>query len=197
MVTYIIVLVTAVVSIACFSNRKLFNELAFSSYRVVNNREWYRVITHGFVHADYTHLIVNMFTFWSFGTYMESWFEATGFGVGYYLLLYFGGMVVASVYDIVKYRKDPYYMSIGASGAVSSVLFAAIFLNPWEKILFFAVIPVPGIIFALCYLAYTQYMAKQGGGNINHYAHLYGAIYGFIFPILLEPSLLQRFLDSF
>lgn len=119
-----------------------------------------------------------------------------GFGKGAYLALYFGGMIVASLYDLIKRRNDPYYVSIGASGAVSAVLFTSIFLDPWGKILFFAVLPVPGIVFGLLYLAYCQYMAKQTGDNINHNAHFYGAIYGLIFPMLLEPSLLHLFLSQ-
>lgn len=197
MVTYLIIFATVGISLWCFNNRNLFNKLAFSSYRVIKYNEWYRIITHGFVHGDYMHLFVNMFTFWSFGAYMEKWLDVMGFGVGYYLLLYFGGMVVASIYDVIKYRNDPYYVSIGASGAVSAILFAAIFLNPWEKILLFAVIPVPGIIFALCYLAYSQYMAKQSGDNVNHYAHIFGAVYGFVFPAVIDPSLIGEFLKHF
>lgn len=197
MITYLIIAITVGISIACFNNRNLFEKLAFSPYRCVKYNEWYRLITHGFVHGDYMHLFVNMFTFWSFGAYMEQWFEYKGFGTGYYLLLYFGGMIIASVYDIIKYRNNSNYLSIGASGAVSSILFAAIFLNPWDKILLFAVIPVPGIIFALCYLAYSQYMAKQSGDNINHYAHIFGAIYGFIFPAVIDPSLITEFLSHF
>ena len=120
-----------------------------------------------------------------------------GFGVWAYLVLYFGGMIVASVYDLLRYRNDPYYSSIGASGAVAAVLFCTIFLNPWDKILLFAVVPIPGILFGILYLIYCQYMARRGGGNINHNAHFYGAVFGFIYPILLEPRLLQLFLSHF
>lgn len=166
-------------------------KLALIPYRAVKDNEWYRLITHGFIHADMTHLLVNMFTFWSFGTYMEQTYKYMGFGNGAYLVLYFGGMIVASVYDLVKHRNDPYYVSIGASGAVSAVLFSSIFFDPWGKILFFAVLPIPGILFGVLYLVYCQYMSKRGGDNINHNAHFYGAVFGFIFPILLEPSLLR------
>jgi len=144
-----------------------------------------------------THLLVNMFTFWSFGTYMESAFGYLGLGAGGYLGLYFGGMVAASLYDLVRRRNDPYYVSIGASGAVSAVLFTSIFLDPWGKILFFAVLPIPGIIFGVIYLAYCQYMAKQAGDNVNHNAHFYGALYGLIYPAILEPSLIKVFLSLF
>ena len=116
MITYVIIGVTVVVSYICFGNHELFRKLAFIPYCTVHNREWYRFITHGFVHADMTHLLVNMFTFWSFGTYMESAFGYLGLGTGGYLGLYFGGMVAASLYDLIRRRNDPYYVSIGASG---------------------------------------------------------------------------------
>ena len=111
MITYVIIGVTVVVSYICFGNHELFRKLAFIPYCTVHNREWYRLITHGFVHADMTHLLVNMFTFWSFGTYMESAFGYLGLGTGGYLGLYFGGMVAASLYDLIRRRNDPYYVS--------------------------------------------------------------------------------------
>ena len=197
MITYVIIGVTVVVSYICFGNHELFRKLAFIPYCTVHNREWYRLITHGFVHADMTHLLVNMFTFWSFGKYIEETFRYLGFGEGAFLLLYFGGMVVASASDVIRYRNAAWYTSIGASGAVSAVLFTAIFLNPWDKILLFAAIPIPGILFGLLYLAYCQYMARQGSDNINHNAHFYGAVYGFLFPALLNPSLIKAFLSHF
>ena len=167
MMTYIILIATVVVSIACFNNYSLFNKLSCNPYRMVHSREWYRIISHGFVHADWTHLIVNMFTFLSFGLYVENQFVAWGFGSSSFLILYFGGMVAASVYDVWKYRNNQYYSSIGASGAVSSVLFTAIFLHPWDKIYFFAIVPIPGIVFGFIYLLYCQYMAKRDGDNIR------------------------------
>mgnify|MGYP001079404276 FL=1 len=197
MFTDLLIIVTAAVSIACFNKYQLFERLSLKPYRVVQHQEWWRIITHGFVHADWIHLLVNMFTFWSFGGYIETAFEYLGFGKWAFLTLYFGGMIAASISDIIRYRNAEWYTSIGASGAVSAVLFAAIFLNPWDKILLFAVIPIPGILFGVLYLAYCQYMARQGGDNINHNAHFYGAVFGFVFPILLEPRLFQMFLSHF
>lgn len=197
MITYLITGITVLISIICFSNRALFNKLSLSPYRVVHAREWYRVITHGFVHADWLHLFVNMFTFWSFGEFIEKAFEYMGFKSWAFLLLYFGGMIVASISDLIRHRNDSWYSSIGASGAVSAVLFSAIFLNPWDKILLFAAIPIPGIVFGVIYLIYCQYMAKQSQDNINHNAHFYGALFGFIFPALLEPRLIHAFFSHF
>ena len=196
MLTYLIIGTTVAVSFICFSRRNLINKLSFNSYAIRKRNEWYRVITHGFVHADTMHLLVNMFTFWSFGTYMESLFVNIGFGQWGFLGLYFGGMIFSSLYDLIKYRDNMYYQSIGASGAVSAVLFASILFNPWGIILLFAVIPVPGIIFGILYLIYCQYMAKQSADNINHNAHFYGAIYGMGFPIALQPSLMHVFLNQ-
>ncbi|WP_251619989.1 rhomboid family intramembrane serine protease [Odoribacter lunatus] len=197
MITYTIITVTVLISFVCFNNRELFEKLALNPYRVIHRHEWYRIITHGFVHADTTHLFVNMFTYWSFGTYIENVFEATGWGTVNYLLLYFGAMVVASIPDFIKYRYAEWYRSIGASGAVSAILFTSIFLNPWDKILLFAALPVPGIVFGIIYLIYCQYMAKRGGDNINHNAHFFGAIYGFIFPLFMNPRLWEVFLSYF
>jgi len=195
--TYILIIITVAVSLACFNNGTLFGKLSLKPYRVIHANEWYRVISHGFVHADWTHLFVNLFTFWSFGLYIEDSFEALDFGTWAFPVLYFGGMIAASIADLIRYRNAPWYSSIGASGAVSAVLFTSIFLNPWGKILFFAVIPIPGILFGVIYLAYCQYMAQRGGDNINHHAHFYGALFGFLFPLLLDPALFRYFLSCF
>ncbi|WP_080903887.1 rhomboid family intramembrane serine protease [Parabacteroides sp. Marseille-P3160] len=197
MITYILIAITCAVSFICFSNRSLFEKLALIPFRVVRNHEWYRIITHGFVHADSMHLLVNMFTFWSFGVYIETLFLSMEFSEGVYLLLYFGGMVVASIGDLIKQKGNPAFISIGASGAVSSVLFTYIFFEPFGKILLFAVLPIPSLLFGVLYLIYCQYMARRAKDNINHYAHFYGAIYGFCFPLLVEPSLINLFLSHF
>lgn len=196
MLTLVIIVITVLVSITCFNNGQLFDKLSFSAYRVIKNNEWYRLITHGFVHADWVHLFVNMFTFYSFGSYIESLFKHLGYGPWVFFLLYFGGMIAASLYDLYKYRNNRYYSSIGASGAVSAILFSFILFNPWDKIYLFAVLPIPGIIFGPLYLLYCQYMAKRSSDNINHNAHFYGAVYGLLFPILLNPRFLTLFWEQ-
>jgi len=196
MLTYLIIGITGIVSYMCFGRRDLVNKFSFNSYAIFKRKEWFRFITHGFVHADMTHLLINMFTFWSFGTYMEYYFSQIGFGLWGFIGLYFGGMIFSSLYDLVKYRDNIYYQSIGASGAVSAVLFSSILFDPWGTILLFAVIPIPGIIFGVLYLIYCQYMAKRSSDNINHNAHFYGAVYGLLFPILLQPSLAGLFVEE-
>lgn len=164
MITYIILAVTVAVSIACFNNYSLFNKLSYSPYRMTHSGEWYRIVTHGFVHADWTHLIVNMFTFLSFGVYVENWFTGLGFSGASFLLLYFGGMIAASIYDLWKYRNNVYYTSIGASGAVSAILFTAIFLNPWDKIYFFCDSSHSRYRFWFCLLVLLPHTWRNGAG---------------------------------
>lgn len=195
MFTYLLIAANVLISYSCFSNNGLFYRLAYIPYRVIRDKEWYRVFTHGFVHADMTHLLVNMFTFWSFGTYMEELFEEVGFNKISYVGLYFGGMVMASIHDLITKRDQPNYVSVGASGAVSAILFASIVFNPWGKILLFAIIPIPGILFGVLYLVYCQYMSRKSVDHVNHNAHFYGAVYGFLYPILLNPDLLNQFIE--
>ena len=196
--TIIIIAITCLISIMAFNRPDLTDKLQFNASKVVHKKEFYRLISHGFIHANWEHLIVNMIVLYSFGRAIEMYFDY-GFGRmanSYFLLLYFGGMVVSNLYALIKHRNDYYYNAVGASGAVSAVLFAAIFFNPWEKIYFFGLIPMPGIIFAVLYLIYSYYMSRKQNDNIAHDAHFLGALFGFIFPILLNFSYLELFLDK-
>ncbi len=196
--TIIIIVITCFVSIAAFSRLDLMEKLQFNASKVYHQKQYYRLVSHGFVHANWEHLIVNMIVLYSFGRAIEYYFDY-GFGRmsnAYFLLLYFGGMIVSNAYALIKHRNNYYYNAVGASGAVSAVLFAAIFFEPWEKIYFFGLLPVPGIIFAVLYLAYSYYMSRKQSDNIAHDAHFLGALFGFILPILLNASYFERFLDK-
>ena len=196
--TFIIIAITAIVSIAVFNRPDLTDKLQFNASKVIHKREYHRLISHGFVHANWEHLIVNMIVLYSFGNAIEAYFES-GFGRLhniYFLFLYFGGMIFANVYALYKHQNNYYYNAVGASGAVSAILFAAIFFEPWNKIYFFGILPVPGIVFAILYLAYSYYMSRKQSDHVAHDAHFLGAIFGFIFPILLDARLLERFLDK-
>ncbi len=198
MVTWFLIGITVVVSYVAFNNRELMTKLQFNAARVVHQRQYYRLLSHAFVHANWTHLFVNMFVLYFFGEAVEKYF-AYFFGnwsVFYYLLLYTGGTAASNLWSLAKNKDNYYYNAIGASGAVSAVLFTFIFLNPWEKLYFFGLIPIPGIIFAAGYLLYSWYMSRKESDNVAHDAHFLGAIFGILFPILLKPSLVTNFIDQ-
>ncbi|MDR2293245.1 MAG: rhomboid family intramembrane serine protease [Prevotellaceae bacterium] len=193
--TLTIIIITVLASIAAFESSRIFDRFLLSPYMIVHKNEWYRIITHGFIHANWAHLLINMFVFYSFGQALMHYLYFIGNSITHFLVIYFGGMVFATLTTIVKNRNNSAYRGIGASGAVSAVLFACIFFDPWNKLLFMGIIPVPGIIFAILYLAYCSYMSRNSNDNINHDAHLYGAIFGFVYPVLIEPDLLKYFIN--
>jgi membrane associated rhomboid family serine protease len=174
------------------------DRLQFNASKIVHKNEYHRLITHAFVHANWEHLIVNMIVFYSFGSAIEVYFKYY-FGnnhILYYFLLYFGGILFSNLYALVKHRNNYFYNAVGASGAVASIVFAAIFFDPWNKILFFMVLPIPGIVFAALYLVYSYQMSMKQKDNVAHDAHFLGALFGFIFPILVNPQMFETFLDK-
>lgn len=198
MITWLIIGVTALVSYLAFQNSELKAKLQFNAAKIIHEKEYYRLVSHAFIHANWTHLLVNMFVLYFFGRNIEAYFGYY-FGnraIAYFLLLYFGGILASNIWSLIKQQNNYYYNAVGASGAVSAVLFAAIFFNPWEKLYLFAIVPVPGILFAVGYLFYSYQKGKKGNDNVAHDAHFLGAVFGFIFPILLKPDLLGQFIDK-
>jgi membrane associated rhomboid family serine protease len=196
--TTIIIIMTALVSVSAFNRYNLLEKLQFNASKIWHQKEYYRLISHGFVHANWEHLIVNMIVLFSFGKAIEAYFQY-GFGRmanAYFLILYFGGLIVSNAYALFKHRNNYYYNAVGASGAVSAVLFAAIFFDPWGRIYFFGILPVPGIVFAVLYLIYSYYMSRKQQDQIAHDAHFLGALFGFIYPVLLNGRLMERFIDK-
>ncbi len=200
--TLIIIIVTLIISVIAFYSEEIMSKMMLNPYQVYHKREWYRMITHGFLHADWTHLIINMIVLYSFGSNVEGWFRKLKMA-GYidsvavtYSLLYFGGIVVSSMITLFRHRNNRWYNSVGASGAVSAVIFTSIFFNPLDRLYFFAVIPIPGIVFAILYLVYSSYMSRRSRDNINHDAHFLGAVYGFVFPFLIDLDLISHFLEG-
>lgn len=196
--TIILIAITVVVSYAAFKSPKLMDQLQFNASKIVHKKEYHRLITHAFIHANWEHLLVNMIVLFSFGSAIEMYFKAN-FGnnaILDYALLYFGGILASNIYALIKHRNNYFYNSVGASGAVSAVLFAAIFFDPWNPIYFFGILPIPGIIFAALYLVYSYQMSVKQKDNVAHDAHFLGALYGFIFPILLNPLLFESFMDK-
>ncbi|HZL11833.1 MAG TPA: rhomboid family intramembrane serine protease [Prolixibacteraceae bacterium] len=196
--TIILIAITVAVSFAAFKSPKLMDQLQFNASKIYHKKEYHRLITHAFIHANWEHLFVNMIVLFSFGRAIEVYFEYN-FGnlyIQYYLLLYFGGILVSNIYALIKHRNNYFYNSVGASGAVSAILFAAIFFDPWNMIYFFGILPIPGVVFAALYLVYSYQMSVKQKDNVAHDAHFLGALFGFIFPILLNPSLFETFLDK-
>ena len=196
--TIILIAITLAVSYAAFKSPKLMGQLQFNASKIYYKKEYHRLITHAFVHANWEHLFVNMIVLFSFGRAIEVYFEYNfgGNHILYFFLLYFGGILISNVYALFKHRNNYLYNSVGASGAVSAVLFAAIFFDPWNMIYFFGILPIPGIVFAVLYLIYSYQMGKKQKDNVAHDAHFLGAVYGFIFPVLLNPDLFQLFLSK-
>jgi membrane associated rhomboid family serine protease len=193
-VTLAILVITCVVSFIAFSNARLLGRLVLWPPAVSRERQYDRLLTCGFVHADFGHLLFNMFTFLSFGAYIERLFTPQIGAVGYGLF-YAGGIVISALPSYLRHRDDANYRSLGASGAVSAVLFAFILVKPWATLLVFA-FPVPAIVFALVYLVYTIYMDRRQTDRINHSAHLWGAVYGVLFTIALDPGVAGRFIEQ-
>ncbi len=163
----------------------------FNPYTVYKKNEWWRFFTSGLIHSDFMHLGLNMLVFYSFGQaveyYFDDIFDARG---GYYfVILYLGGMLISSAPTYSKQKSNYLYNSLGASGAVSAILFAAIMLNPWNQVYIMGIFGLPGIVFGPLYLFLEHRMSTKSNDNINHDAHFWGAVFGFLFPILLKPEL--------
>ena len=165
-------------------------------FRISRRKEYYRLISSGFIHKDYLHLFFNMFSLYFFGPHVEWLFQNIfGFGLGsfYYLLLYFLALVLSDAPTLMKYKNYPHYNSLGASGAVSAVIFAFIIFQPLEKICLYGIFCFPGFILGSIFLIYSYYQAKNSRDQINHDAHLYGALFGLIFCVILYPPSLSNF----
>lgn len=201
MMTYILIGFTALISIQAFSRNDSFYKLQFNAYQIYHRKQWYRLLTHGFLHASWTHLLVNMLVLFFFGPHVEKILQRTLPGTLsnwhgiIYLLYYFAAIIIASLTSLYKHKDDPWYNAVGASGAVSAVLFTFIFFNPWELLYFYGIIPVPGIIMGVLYLIYSHYMSRRESDNVNHDAHISGAIFGLIFPLLVDIRSIGGFID--
>jgi membrane associated rhomboid family serine protease len=193
-VTLILVAITCLVSWQAWERQRLFDRLILWPPAIDRKREYDRLIGHGFIHADGVHLVVNMLTLYSFGGVMEAFFSQRIGMVGF-LAFYLSAIVIAILPTYLRHRRDSRYRSLGASGAVSAVLFSSVLLDPWAGIVLFFILPLPAIVFAVLYVGYSIWMDKRGGDNINHSAHLWGALYGMVFALAAEPRLGMHFLQ--
>jgi len=184
--TWILIGVTVLVSWQAFNNRQLMERLILWPPAIDRHRQYDRLLSHGFIHADWQHLLFNMITLYFFGSLVERWFVPYIGHVGF-VLFYLSAILVAILPTYLRHRHDPHYRSLGASGGVSAVLFAFILVQPWSLI-FVLFLPVPAIVYAVLYVGYSIWMDKQGQDNVNHSAHLWGAGYGVLFTLLMEPQ---------
>jgi membrane associated rhomboid family serine protease len=186
-ITIIIIIITSLVSFSAFSNEKLMDTLIFYPPAIHKNNQWYRFFSNGLLHADMTHLLFNMLSLYIFGRVVE-----TQFGVIFgdkgnllYLLMYILALAVCLIPTYNKNKDNYQYRSLGASGAVSAVIFASILLNPLMGMgLFFIPVFIAAFLFGFIYLAVSSWLDRKDGGNINHSAHIFGALFGIGFMIV-------------
>ncbi len=197
-ITLFIIILTVLVSYTTFRNRIAFERMKFNAYEIRQHKTWYRFFSYGLLHADWMHLLVNMFVLYSFGSLVENILvqEFAAMGRFFYALLYVTALLCSVAPSYFKHRKNYYYNAVGASGAVSSVLFASIILHPQGSVYFmFIPIPIPAFIFGLFYLGYSVWMARRGADTVAHDVHFWGAIYGIAYIAVLNPDFIASFIN--
>lgn len=193
--TLTIIIITGITSYLAFNNHEIYSKLIFNPYTINQRRQWYRFWSYGLLHANWIHLALNLFVLYGFGMSVEMQYKEFFGTIGsfYFLLLYVLGLAASTLFDFFKHRENWGYNAVGASGAVSAVLFAAILFKPTQILLIYGIIPIPAVIGGVLYLGYSYYMARKGSGNIGHDAHFWGAVWGFAFTVALDYRLLWAF----
>jgi len=194
--TVIIVVITSIISFIAFSNLKLMDTFIFWPPAVSMRHQYWRFITCGFIHADFMHLLFNMFTLYFFGKGLEFLYAGElGLQHYYFLILYFLALIFSNIPTYLKRKDDYNYRSLGASGAVCAVVFASILIRPWATILLYG-IPMYSIIYALLFMGFSVYMSRRGGDNVNHDAHIWGAVFGIVFTLLVDHETFGNFINA-
>ena len=193
MLTYALIGITVLVSWLAFERPRLLERLILWPPAIDRKKQFDRLLTHGFIHADWQHLLFNMITLFFFGRFAEQVITELIGPIGF-IAFYLSAIVIAILPTYLRHRHDAHYRSLGASGAVSAVLFAFILINPWSLIFIFF-LPVPAILYGVFYVGYSFWMDRKGTDNTNHSAHLSGAIYGVLFMLLMEPRIAGVFLQ--
>lgn len=189
MITLFIIAVTAAITWFAFQKPRLAERMVLWP-PAVKRGQIDRLLTHGFIHADLSHLLFNMLTLFFFGGLIER-VLVPAFGALVFVLFYLSAIVVAILPSLIRHRDDARYRSLGASGAVSAMVFAAILIDPWMKI--FIPIPVPGVLYGIGYVGWSWWADRNSMDGVNHNAHLSGAIYGVLFMLLLAPEVATHF----
>ncbi len=197
-VTLILIIITAASSIYGWNNPDVQNKWMFNPYSVYHGKQYYRFLTSGFIHSNTMHLIFNMIALYFFGGVIERIYEITFgiIGIVFYVITYIAGIIVANLKTYFNHRNSSFYNSLGASGGVASVLFASILYRPTVGICIYFVICIPAFILGVIYLIYSFYSGKRMADDINHDAHLFGALFGIVFTILLRPTVIISFIQQ-
>lgn len=192
--------ITIATSVYAFSNPHILSRMMLNPYSLQQDKSrWITVLTSGIVHADWMHLIFNMMTFYFFGFALEMIFVQLSGEIGhlYFGLLYIISLVLSDIPTIIKHKNNPHYFSLGASGAISAVLFSFILFYPKTELRIFFAIPMPAYIFAIIYIGYCIWASKKASDHINHDAHLFGSLTGILITILLYPWIFKHFIGQF
>jgi membrane associated rhomboid family serine protease len=197
-ITVILICITVAISFYAFNKQDLLGRLMMNPHLIKTKGQYYRFISSGFIHKDHMHLLWNMFSFYFFGTAVEGDFDYVfgEAGAYYFIALYISAIVVSDIPTYRKEKNNTDYNSLGASGGVGSVIFVFIILQPLQSICLYFAFCMPGFIFGLGYMAYTYYQGRKSKDNINHDAHLYGALYGFLFCAITYPTSLLLFYEQ-
>ncbi len=197
-ITYTLIGITVLVSMYAFNNEGVLRGFMMNPYMITSRNQYYRFLTSGFIHRDHMHLLLNMFSFYFFGGAIEQVFKILfgDWGGVYFILLYLSAIVVSDLPTYLKHRNDPGYNSLGASGGVAAIIFAFIILLPLEKICLYFAFCMPGFILGTLYVVFSYYQGRKANDGINHDAHLYGAVFGMIYCIILYPEALPNFIQQ-
>lgn len=191
-VASIIFIFTIITSVYAFNDSTLYGKFMLHPYSVAKGKKYYTFITSGLIHADVMHLFFNMFTFVAFAFKLESLI-----GHWQFALLYFVSMILADIPSVIKHKEHFWYNSLGASGAISAVVFSYILFYPLSKLMIFPIpFGIPAIAFGVLYLVYCYFMSKQSKDNINHDAHLFGALAGIVITLILQQGIIPHFLGE-
>lgn len=196
----ILIVITILVSILALYKPVWFDRLKFNAFQIRHERQSWRFVTYAFIHAGWMHLLINMWVLYSFGGIVEKRLN-TIFGprgLLFYFLLYFGGIIFSVLWDYGKQKENIFYNAVGASGAVSGVLFSSILFYPMGGIYLFPIpFSIPAWLFGILYLVYSAYMGNRGKDNVGHNAHFFGALFGIVYTAIIVPGVLKDFITQF
>lgn len=197
-ITYALMVIIGIVTYYAWQRPEVHQRLMLNPYQVFQRKQHDRLLTSGFVHNNGIHLFLNLFTLYFFGGAIEKIFFIYFGTMGniYYVGLFLSAIIVANIPTFLKHKSHPSYNSLGASGGVSALVLAFILFDPLRDLCLYAVLCLPGYILGAVFIAYSIIMGKRGQDNINHDAHLFGALYGLVFIIVLRPATLQSFVET-